>query len=1057
MVELYINNKKVDLNDSISLGMTYSQLEIYNPTAIKNPYSVSIAIPRTDNNNKIFDDIYRLDRQQTEQTFNPSKRVDFIILSNGCLFERGYMQLTSITNQSYNINLYGLLGDFFYKLKYNNDGTTRTLADIKFTADDEDYFKFNINKEWVYESFNGSEEGLHSLLKFIPAYNGLYDEFDTASCLVNQYDTSFPRTNGEYGLYNGYGLAKLNESYTEWEIRDLRSYKQRPALRLKELFKAILNKDNTGYQVNLDPTWFSPKNPYWEQSYITLPLLGADQENESMAVDDSVTGDQINISNNNPSNLLNLSTTTIPITDGYIDLSSYSDDTTIDMTIPYDLKFNKTSSVTTGPEIYMSRRGYFDESVYPPVYYAEGSCLLVQLLVKNEAGKIVGYSNVQFITNYTDSTYELNIDHLKDYTPATSAPVDYIRKAFKENDAGEYWIKDRIISINNLIKPASKIKVELSVSAYSTNDTKLNFYNGVIYDSTPLQGNVDVIINTNNTFTLKTDYKIGTNTLITKKKLLTTEDSAADYLISYAKLFGLYFEIDKINNEINIKSRNSFFKRNVIDITGKIDYSKEITIEPLLFDKKWYLMKLETPETYYASKYKNRYNIEYGQQRIDTGYEFNSDVNELLSDNVFQQVITARDSSKYYRSYFNGYKEQPCFLVDNCDWVLYKTKDDSTTQTLYGSQYITRISDWGLLAGQDSNYKLCYFDKNKSTSDFAASLVFYNGYFDTPQIYWLTDDVQEMFELNEDRCYLYTKNEYNTAGERIAYKLTSIPSYSSYLINNNQVTDSFDLGWPKEWFIPGVSYTDDKCIYSRFNKAYYNDLFNVNTRKLTCWALLDEIDLRSFYLINNTLYILNKANDYSAESKQPQQFEFIRVNDINAYTNGQIDYTYGFTLSTLQAEYNGDYSATLTAADSWTVETSDPSQYQFEQTSGDAGTTLVECRLNLNDTWHSEIFYATFTSKLNEYSQTFKIEQLPNLSKARNIYVTENVLTLDSMKVNVVSNTDRYTYPFDSDNKSWLIYGPKNEAFEIQLINRKGLMIRRFQITAGTDDIPLSL
>lgn len=1057
MVELYINNKKVDLNDSISLGMTYSQLEIYNPTAIKNPYSVSIAIPRTDNNNKIFDDIYRLDRQQTEKTFNPSKRVDFVILSNGCLFERGYMQLTSITNQSYNINLYGLLGDFFYKLKYNTDGSTRTLADIKYTDEDEDYFKFNINKEWVYESFNGSEEGLHSLLKFIPAYNGLYDEFDTSSCLVNQYDTSFPRTNGEYGLYNGYGLAKLNESYTEWEIRDLRSYKQRPALRLKELFKAILNKDNTGYQVNLDPTWFSPKNPYWEKSYITLPLLGADQENESMAVDDSVTGESVNITNTNYSGSVNLKTTTIPITDDYIDLSSYSDDTTIDMTLPYDLKFNKTSSVTTGPEIYMSRRGYFDESVYPPVYYAEGSCLIVQLLVKNEAGEIVGYSNVQFITNYTDSTYELNIDRLKDYTPATSAPVDYIRKAFKENDAGEYWIKDRIISINNLIKPASKIKVELSVSAYSTNDTKLNFYNGVIYDSTPLQGSVDVTINTNNTFTLKTDYKIGTNTLITKKKLLTTEDSAADYLISYAKLFGLYFEIDKINNEINIKSRNSFFKRNVIDITGKIDYSKEVTIEPLLFDKKWYLMKLETPETYYASKYKNRYNIEYGQQRIDTGYEFNSDVNELLSDNVFQQVITARDSSKYYRSYFNGYKEQPCFLVDNCDWVLYKTKDDSNTQTLYGSQYITRISDWGLLAGQDSNYKLCYFDKNKSTSDFAASLVFYNGYFDTPQIYWLTDDVQEMFELNEDRCYLYTTSEYNTAGERIAYKLTSIPSYSSYLINNNQVTDSFDLGWPKEWFIPGVSYTDDKCIYSRFNKAYYNDLFNVNTRKLTCWALLDEIDLRSFYLINNTLYILNKANDYSAESKQPQQFEFIRVNDINAYTNGQIDYTYGFALSTLQAEYNGDYSATLTAADSWTVETSDPSQYQFEQTSGDAGTTLVECRLNLNDTWHSEIFYATFTSKLNEYSQTFKIEQLPNLSKARNIYVTENVLTLDSMKVNVVSKTDRYTYPFDSDNKSWLIYGPKNEAFEIQLINRKGLMIRRFQITAGTDDIPLSL
>lgn len=51
-----------------------------------------------------------------------------------------------------------------------------------------------------------------------------------------------------------------------------------------------------------------------------------------------------------------------------------------------------------------------------------------------------------------------------------------------------------------------------------------------------------------------------------------------------------------------------------------------------------------------------------------------------------------------------------------------------------------------------------------------------------------------MFDLNEERCFLYTTSEYNKAGERIAYKLDKIPSYSSYLINDNQVTDSLDLG-----------------------------------------------------------------------------------------------------------------------------------------------------------------------------------------------------------------------------------------------------------------------
>lgn len=85
------------------------------------------------------------------------------------------------------------------------------------------------------------------------------------------------------------------------------------------------------------------------------------------------------------------------------------------------------------------------------------------------------------------------------------------------------------------------------------------------------------------------------------------------------------------------------------------------------------------------------------------------------------------------------------------------------------------------------------------------------------------------------------------------------------------------------------------------------------------------------------------------------------------------------------------------------------------------------------------------------------METLPNPSKARNIKVIENLLTLDTMRMSVVSEDERYTYSFDDFNKSWVIYGPRNEAFEIQLINRRGIVIRRFQITAGTDDITISL
>lgn len=57
-------------------------------------------------------------------------------------------------------------------------------------------------------------------------------------------------------------------------------------------------------------------------------------------------------------------------------------------------------------------------------------------------------------------------------------------------------------------------------------------------------------------------------------------------------------------------------------------------------------MSLETPETYYAKKYDRQYDIDYGLQRLNTGYNFNSDNTDLYSGNIFQNVVSARDADK---------------------------------------------------------------------------------------------------------------------------------------------------------------------------------------------------------------------------------------------------------------------------------------------------------------------------------------------------------------------------------------------------------------------------
>lgn len=83
----------------------------------------------------------------------------------------------------------------------------------------------------------------------------------------------------------------------------------------------------------------------------------------------------------------------------------------------------------------------------------------------------------------------------------------------------------------------------------------------------------------------------------TKATLLKTTKSPADFLIDYTKLFGLQYIKDKDSKSIYICSRNTFFTGNLVDWSDRIDRSKDMTINPTLFDKKFYLMRLNTPET----------------------------------------------------------------------------------------------------------------------------------------------------------------------------------------------------------------------------------------------------------------------------------------------------------------------------------------------------------------------------------------------------------------------------------------------------------------------------
>lgn len=318
--ELYINGQKADIKEDSLILFTYQQSDYSDPTAVKNSYTKSITLPGTKNNNKIFNEIYRLDYYQDDQynmLFNPSKRTQFEIIGNGNLLEQGYLKLTKITGQGqyreYQISLYGGLGDFMYSLQYDSEGNKLTLYDI--VSYDYVNLDFTINRQTVKEAWewiNGDRKSSSKWgdINFAPCYNGIpeNDNFDAKKIALyvgENEDSLFspmliPCTSGSQTLnglpyqsgsnYQGYKdnnnyywtLIELDEGKDEWQIGDHRSWMQRPMFSMKFLFEMIESYLRRvivpQFRIILDETWFNDHNPYWNDIWVTLPLLYENKE-----------------------------------------------------------------------------------------------------------------------------------------------------------------------------------------------------------------------------------------------------------------------------------------------------------------------------------------------------------------------------------------------------------------------------------------------------------------------------------------------------------------------------------------------------------------------------------------------------------------------------------------------------------------------------------------------------------------------------------------------------------------------------------------------------------
>lgn len=939
-IKLFISDKEVHFSEPPEINFVYQRVDYTNPTLVKNSYTKTLTIQGTPENNKIFKSIFLLDRVQgTGDYFNPSQRVPFQLFENGDLLAEGYCRLDRVKKDGakieYDITLFGGLGDFFYSLSYSDSdnpdtgGENLTLADLTYKREDNQDvidLDFDINRDTVKAAWDrlaerpGVLRDKFDIINFIPAYNGKPDKLDSSKFLIDTRDTQgitlrqisgntvqtlqgFPTTfpNG-YSAYKGrFGFVEGDKDLMEWECRDLRSYLQRPCMSIKGLFNGIEN--STKYTLDLDKSFFRYDNPYYEEAYFTLPLLSnLETESEEVSTSFSI-GDKEVV---NYYDFRYRLEGDVPL---YENVSNVS------------ITFTPTATYRKGNYDEESEKAALGTRFYPAFWtggqggsrYKYGG-LTAQLIGFDNNGNAVAGSDVYVCTNkiYKGGEYkskslsEMNFQSLYNSVPIFDYGYFVRGSRWSTNAWDCVWYKPITLNLSITSTDVRYVVLRLawinSNTGYRTCISPTNGKPNNIFHAYNYSGVTTNISSSNLTVSTPTDTRSGAH--ITKKKLLGNFQKApCELLLSYCKLFNLYFEKDLYSDVIHIRHRSTFYDGKMVNLEKHIDRGKEMEISPLSFENKWYAFAFEESDAENIEKYKQNWGGKFGQAKVDTGYNFDNSINELLEGNAFKNGVSVLEQSPYYAFYrTNGTdtKGLPPFLNNTTiKYSLFNNVMENMETTLTYPEKVSESQFSSLGNFYDAMDKLQLHSSDNGSIDGDGVLVFFCGEndfadsngdhilpgTDIPLTYRLTDDLQEMYDLNGKACWLYTNDD------TLGIPITKVPHFSRYTrfrdMDFKYIGMTWDFGFPSELYIPEKKYTATSTIYSRFWKGYISDLYNVNSRILSAYVKLDGKVigdwLKHFYWFDNSIWVLTKITDYNITSFDTVKCEFAKVWDRDSY------------------------------------------------------------------------------------------------------------------------------------------------------------------------------
>lgn len=972
MIELYFQKQKIDIDKDIDVSLTYEVNDTSNPEAIKTAYSKTITIEGTANNNKIFGDIYRFDKEIIGSDgvigadFNPNLRIECYIVKDGDIVDSGYFQLDRINFNNnriqYDVTLYLGCGDFFYNLMYSDEEENeKTLASLYYGIDglserDENTLPiFEYNKEFVNDSWNSINNisiNDNSHLKMfcpIPTYSGLYDDFDSDKVLINRtalttqekdyipsgitITESGTRTN--YTPYNDWVLLETPRELADWEIGDIRSHYQRLGVKVSNIYDAIKKPENNGgYEVD-DSNIDDLSRKYINDGYLMLDKFDYAQVNEDT--------DSIGITFG-----------TTPLTGNSFTSTDQKSSSSFDVT---DF-INPNGIITVNPTIVLSGTSLTADTV----------CTIYTMIEDKQEGVTFhgdgrypdwlycgvwhylsgGYSfynygaHIYWVEAYDENNNMINISECYAYGHISNAIHqrgkegswrDYARKKFEEKIKNKY---NYITSFNYTYEDAGysrntsvevvyegqefvgdeqlEIMIKLSKNAKKFILKQDFAYFGFVgpaggyFESSSLgvfdmnitpnykievgetpYGSLGLVENANwrsityigdknnNTFIYDGSVVETENRhVMNKEDIFANTISPFDFLVSLGKLLNWSFEKDLISKKIRIYSKYNYYDKKIIDISNDID-RKEFSIIPTTIEYNKYKFNLPLPDTYSTDLFKKKNKRDYGAFTYKPNYQFNAELYDAFEDNKFKLAMPHTLHSVFFMNNSgniptpcNGNKYNLTYWFDNGDEL-------STTDKDYRGALLDR--NIKIIDTNDELPKLCCFNhENENVSELNLTFVLFNGMKTINKEVYISDDIPLTNDLNGNNCYLFAKNELcttstkNTNKSRVAIGRNILPDFSVYGINKESILFDETDGYIDLW-----------------NEYFKNDITNIYDKNSKCitikYNLIEQpqMALKHFYYFDNSIWILNKINNYNPNNYEFTECTFIKVTDYENY------------------------------------------------------------------------------------------------------------------------------------------------------------------------------